>query len=154
MAKLGDAFSEPERKKSVLRRLVPGAVVYLEVVFPEGRKNKFLVVASVEAECCTFVINSRVHPFVEARAELAVCQVKLDAARHEFLRRDSWIACHAVLTLRTDAVIADLAADMTRFKGIVQRDVLDEIAAAVKRAPTLSTAEQARLVESLLREGD
>lgn len=108
MAKLGDAFSEPERKKSALRRLVPGAVVYLEVVFPEGRKNKFLVVASVEAECCTFVVNSRVHPFVEA----------------------------------------------TRFKGSVQRDVLDEIAAAVKRAPTLSTAEQARLVESLLREGD
>lgn len=45
MAKLGDAFSEPERKKSVLRRLVPGAVLYLEV-------------ASVEAECCTFVVNS------------------------------------------------------------------------------------------------
>lgn len=154
MAKLGNAFSEPERKKSALRRLVPGAVVYLEVVFPEGRKNKFLVVASVEAECCTFVVNSRVHPFVEARPELSVCQVRLDAARHEFLRRDSWIACHSVLTLRTDAVVADLAADMNRFKGSVHRDVLDEIAAAVKRAPTLSTAEQTRLVGSLLREGD
>ena len=68
MAKLGDAFSEPERRKSVLRRLVAGAVVYLEVAFPEGRKNKFLVIASVDAQCCTFVVNSRVHPFVEARA--------------------------------------------------------------------------------------
>jgi len=154
MAKLGDAFSEPERRKSVLRRLLPGTVVYLEVAFPEGRKNKFLVVASVESDCCTFVVNSRVHPFVEARAELAVCQVRLDAARHEFLRRDSWIACHAVLKLRTDAVVADLIADMNRFKGRVHRDVLDEIAAAVKRAPTLPAAEQARLVESLHREPD
>ena len=154
MAKLGDAFSEPERRKSVLRRLVPGAVVYLEVAFPEGRKNKFLVIASVDAQCCTFVVNSRVHPFVEARAELSVCQVRLDSARHDFLRRDSWIACHSILMLRTDAVVAELAADMNRFKGRVHQDVLNEIAAAVKRAPTLSAAEQTGLVESLQREQD
>ena len=154
MAKLGDAFSEPERKKSVLRRLVPGAVVYLEVAFPEGRKSKFLVVVSVETQCRTFVVNSRVHPFVDARAELSVCQVRLDAARHEFLRRDSWIACHSVLMLRTDAVIADLIADMSRIKGRVHADVLNEISAAVKRAPTLSAAEQTRLVESLKRGQD
>lgn len=111
MAKLGDAFSEPERGKSVLRRLVPGTVIYLDVVFPEGRRSKFLVVASVETECCTFIVNSRVHPFVEARAELAVCQVRLDAERHAFLRRDSWVSCHEVLVLRTDAVVAELIAD-------------------------------------------
>lgn len=154
MAKLGDAFSEAERRKSVLRRLVPGAVVYLEVAFPEGRKNKFLVIASVDAQCCTFVVNSRVHPFVEARAELSVCQVKLDSARHDFLRRDSWIACHSILMLRRDAVVADLVADMSRYKGRVHADVLSEISAAVKRAPTLSAAEQTRLVESLKREQD
>jgi hypothetical protein len=117
MAKFGDAFSEPDRKKSALRRLVPGAVVYLEVVLPGDRKNKFLVFASVDAECCTFVVNSRVHPFVDARPHLSVCQVKLDAACHDFLRRDSWIACHEVLKLRTDAVISELVADMSRLKG-------------------------------------
>ena len=46
MAKLGDAFSEPDRRKSSLRQLVPSAVVYLEVTFSEGRKSKYLVVAS------------------------------------------------------------------------------------------------------------
>jgi len=154
MAKLGDAFSESDRRRSALRRLIPGAVVYLEVVLPGDRKNKYLVVASVDAECCTFVVNSRVHPFIEARAELSVYQVKVDAARHEFLRRDSWIACHEVLKLRTDAVIAELVADMGKLKGRIHRDVLNEIAAAVKRAPTLSPAEQIRLVESLQREDD
>ena len=154
MAKLGDAFSESDRRRSALRRLIPGAVEYLEVVLPGDRKNKYLVVASVDAECCTFVVNSRVHPFIEARAELSVCQVKVDAARHEFLRRDSWIVCHEVLKLRTDAVIAELVADMGKLKGRIHRDVLNEIAAAVKRAPTLSPAEQIRLVESLQREDD
>src|SRR3990172_1808927 len=151
MAKLADAFSESDRRKSALRRLVPGAVVYLEVVLPGDRKNKFLVVAHVDAECCTFVVNSRVHPFIEARPDLSVCQVKVDAARHDFLRRDSWIACHEVLKLRTDAVISELVADMSRLKGRIHRDVLDEIAAAVKRAPTLSATEQTALAEALER---
>jgi hypothetical protein len=124
------------------------------VVLPGERKNKFLVIADVDAECCTFVINSRVHPFIEARQALSVCQVKLDAARHDFLRRDSWIACHEVLRLRTDAVISELMADMSRLKGAIHRDLLGEIAAAIKRAPTLSAVEQTRLAKGLIREDD
>ena len=151
MAKLGDAFSESDRRKSALRRLVPGAVVYLEIVLPGDRKNKFLVVAHVDAECFTFVVNSRVHPFVEARPDLAVCQVKVDAARHDFLRRDSWIACHEVLKLRTDAVVAELVKDMGRLRGSIHEEVLTEIVAAVKRAPTLSTAEQTLMAKALER---
>jgi hypothetical protein len=154
MAKLGDAFSESDRRKSALRRLVPGAVVYLEVVLPGDRKNKFLVVGHVDAECCTFVVNSRVHPFIEARPDLSVCQVKVDVARHDFLRRNSWIACHEVLKLQTEAVISELVSDMSRLRGTVHKDVLEEIAAAVKRAPTLSAAEQTLLAEALKRAGD
>jgi hypothetical protein len=41
---------------------------------------------------------------------------------------------------------------MGKLKGKVHQDVLNEIAAAVKRAPTLSAAEQTRLVASLQRE--
>jgi hypothetical protein len=47
MAKLGDAFSESDRRKSALRRLVPGAVVYLEVIPPEVRESKSLLFASM-----------------------------------------------------------------------------------------------------------
>ncbi len=54
-------------------------------MFPEGRKPKYLVVAHVDHECCAFVVNSRVHPFIEARPSLSVCQVRIDAARHSFL---------------------------------------------------------------------
>lgn len=151
MAKLGDAFSEPDRRKSSLRQLVPSAVIYLEVTFSEGRKSKYLVVASVDTEYCTFVVNSRIHPFIEARPELSVCQVRLDAVRHEFLRRDSWIDCHQVLRHRTEAVVSELVADISRLKGRVHQDVLNEIIAAVKRAPTLSASEQTLLAKALER---
>ena len=62
MAKLGDAFSDDERRKSVARQLQPGTIIYLDVVFPEVRRPKYLVVAHVDDECSTFIINSQINP--------------------------------------------------------------------------------------------
>ncbi len=149
MAKLGDAFSDDERRNSVSRQLLPGAVIYLKIAFPEGPRSKYLVVAHVDEECCTFVVNSRIHPFVESNPVLAVCQVRVDAARHSFLVRDSYIACHQVLRLPTKGVITELVADMSRMKGSLHEDVRTEVIAAVKRALTLSPAEQTRIANAL-----
>jgi hypothetical protein len=96
------------------------------------------------------IVNSRVHPFVEANKDLAVCQVRLDAARHPFLSHDSFIACHHVLRLPTKSVLKDLIADMGRIKGRVHVDVLAEMVAAIKRAPTLSAAEQTAIAKALM----
>lgn len=149
MAKLGDAFSDDERRKSVTRRLRPGAVIYLEVVFPEGRRSKYLVVAHVDEQCCTFIVNSKVRPFIAAHPELSVCQVRIDAARHGFLRHDSHIDCHEVLRLPTQAVVNELMADMGRIKGDLHAEVRAQVIAAVKRAPTLAPAEQTLLAGAL-----
>jgi len=149
MAKLGDAFSDDQRRESVRRQLQPATVIYIDVVFPEGRKPKYLVIAHVDDECCTFVVNSRVHPFIETHPSLAVCQVKIDVARHPFLKRDSHIACHQVLRLPTPNVITALMADMSRIQGQLHAEVLVEIIAAVKRAPTLSLAEQTQIANAL-----
>jgi hypothetical protein len=153
MAKLGDAFSDDQRRESVARQLQPGTVIYLEVVFPQGKRSKYPVVAHVEHECCTFIVNSRITPFIEAHPRLAVCQVKIDAARHPYLRHASHIACHELLRLPTAKVIAELAADLSRIKGRLHAEVLAEVIAAVKRAPTLSPAEQTRIADALARHG-
>ena len=149
MAKLGDAFSDDQRRESVTRQLQPGAIIYLEITFPQGRRSKYLVVAHVDRECCTFIINTQIRRFIEERPLLAVCQVRMDAARHTFLRHDSYIACHEVLRLPTAKVIAELAADLSRIKGKLHSEVVTEVVAAVKRAPTLSPAEQARIADAL-----
>ncbi|MGH8706311.1 MAG: hypothetical protein ACREUO_12945, partial [Burkholderiales bacterium] len=138
MAKIGDAFPDVARRNSLVRRLRPGVVVNLEITFPEGRRSKYLVVAHVDEQCCTLIVNSDVHRFIESKPELAICQVRIDAARHAFLRHDSHIACHEVLRLPTPAVIRDLTADMDRIKGELHEDVRMEVIAAIKRAPTLS----------------
>lgn len=91
MAQLGDAFSAEQRRESVARQLRPGTVIYLDVVFSQGRRSKYLV-------------------------------------------------------------IAELAADLSRIKGRLHEEVLTEVIAAVKRAPTLSPAEQTRIADSLARQ--
>ena len=149
MATLGDAFSPEERRKSVLRRLRPGVVVYLDVVFPEGPRPKFLVVVHVDDQCCTLAVNSVVNPFIERHPELAVCQVRIDSARHAFLDHDSHIACHQVMRIPTAAVIREVIADMERIKGELHDEVRRAVIGAIKRAPTLSPAEQTLFVESL-----
>lgn len=149
MAKLGDAFSADERRRSVARQLLPGTVIYLEVAFPEGPRSKYLVVAHVDDECCTFIVNSQIRRFIETHPTLSVCQVQIDAARHAFLKHDSFIACHEVLRLPTVGVITELIADMSRIKGSLHENVRTEVIAAVKRAPTLSPAEQTRIADAL-----
>jgi len=149
VAKLGDAFSPDERRKSVFRRLKLGAVVRLVVAFPEGPRTKFLVVVHVDEQCCTLIVNSRVNPFISSHPELNVCQVRVDVARHPFLRHDSHIACHDVLRLPTAAVVRDLVADERLFVGTIHREIVVEIVAAIKRAPTLTPADQAAFAGSL-----
>lgn len=154
MAKLGDAFADDERRKSVARQLQPGTVIYLEIAFPQGARSKYLVVARVDDECCAFIVNSQIHPFVQAHPTLSVCQVRIDAARHAFLDHDSYIACHEVLRLPTAGVISELVTDLSRIKGRLHTEVLVEVVAAVKRAPTLSPAEQTRIADALSASGD
>ena len=73
----------------------------------------------------------------------------VNEARVPLLRRDSSIAWHQVLRLPTEKVIAELAADLSRIKGRLHAEVLAEVIAAVKRAPTLSPAEQTRIADAL-----
>lgn len=154
MAKLGDAFSDDDRRRSVARQLRPGTVIYLEVAFPEGPRSKYLVVAHVDDECCTFIVNSQIRRFIATHPALSVCQVRIDAARHAFLDHDSFIACHEVWRLPTAGVIAELIADMSRIKGSLHEDIRTEVIAAIKRAPTLSLTEQTRIANFLATRDD
>ena len=76
----------------------------------------------------------------------------IDAGRHPYLRHDSYIARHQVLHLPTAKVIAELAADLSRMTGRLHAEVLAEVIAVVKRAPTLSPAEQTRIADALTRQ--
>lgn len=147
---LGDAFPADFRRKQIEHCLVPGAVLYLEVVFPEITKNKFLVlVASSEENCLNFIVNSETNSYIATRDHLNICQVTLDAASHSFLDYDSQIACHAVLPIPKAEIIAALMSDVSRYKGRISSEVKDGILSAVKHAVTLNKVRQREIIAGL-----
>ena len=150
MARVGDGFPAEKRRAFVERRLIPGCVVRLQVKFPETTKPKFLVlVADDDPDYCLFIINSRIHPFISSRPHLLKCQVRIEASEHDFLGKDSFLACDKLLRLRRDDVIRELIANVAAIEGNISDDAKNEVIAAVKFAITLSPAEKAKILASM-----
>ncbi|MGH8605773.1 MAG: hypothetical protein ACREXR_24170, partial [Gammaproteobacteria bacterium] len=100
MTKIGDFLGPEAKREFVVRNLIPGQVVYLEVRFPNRTRDKYLVfVGESSRNCLTFVVNSETSEFISRRPDLNICQVEIGASTHVFLERDSKIACHQVLSL-------------------------------------------------------
>lgn len=142
MPTLADAFAHEHRIAFVQRSLRPGSVIYLTVRFPQGERSKYLVVAKVDDDCTTFIINTRINDFLLARPELSICQVAIDSASHSFLDHDSFIACHESWSFRTDEVLKELTADVSRIHGHLSKTTAEHVIAAVKRSPMLTLAQQ------------
>jgi len=135
---LGDSFPSSLREAATEQRLVPGAVLYLEVTFPEdsNTKEKYLViVATVEPDVLALVINTEVHPFVASKPELARCQLVIDKAGHPFLSYDSFLACHKTLSLPHAQVVGDLVSDMSRYRGEISEQMRTQICGVMMTQP-------------------
>lgn len=150
MSPLSDGLPAEARKQYLIGKLLPGCVVRIEIKFPEKSKPKFLVlVAEDDLEYWMFIINSDIHPFVQGKQHLLRCQVKMDAAGHPFLQRDSHLACHQILKLRREEVIQALMLDTSGLKGHISQAVREQIIAAVKFAQTLTPIEKNQILGSL-----
>jgi hypothetical protein len=153
---LGDSFPVAAREAAVDQRLVPGAVLYLEVTFPEdGRvKDKYLVmVASVDPDVLVFVVNTEVNQFVAARPELNRCQLTIDQAGHTFLDYDSFLACHKTLAIPRAQVAGDLLRDMSRYKGQITDDLRQQILGVIQTQPKMiSKAHRDAITAALAKE--
>jgi len=102
MGILGDLFPEHERQKYIGRHLEPGQVLFLFCKFTNPQKEKYLVVACTGKRPLLFVINSRIHPFIEKQPVLLKCQVKLSASDYDFLDHDSFVDCSKVIDDSTE----------------------------------------------------
>ena len=149
MPPLSDGLPEEARKKFILEKLLPGCVVRLEVKFSNKSKPKYLVlVAEDDPEYWTFIINTEIHAFVQARPHLLQCQVNVNAAENPFLQYDSHLACHEILKLRREEVVQALMHDTSGLKGHISEAVRDQIIAAVKFAQTLTPNEKQQILSS------
>ena len=57
-------------------------------------KSKFVViVCSSDSKFRGFLINTKIHRFIQDRPDLLVCQALIDVSSHSFLKHDSYADC-------------------------------------------------------------
>lgn len=150
MSPLGEHFPAELLRPRIEAALKPGCVIKLLVKFPQITKEKFLVlVADDDPEYLTFIVNSEINPFIANRPHLLQCQVAIDSASHDFLDRDSHVACHEILPMRREDVIKTLMGDPSAIKGKASPDVRGQIVAAVKFAKTIEKDKKNRIITAL-----
>ena len=150
MSPLGQHFPAELLRPRIEAALKPGCVVKLLVKFPQITKEKFLVlVADDDPEYLTFIVNSEINSFITNRPHLLQCQVAIDVASHDFLDRDSHIACHEILPMKREDVIKTLMGDPSAIKGKMSPDVRSQIIAAVKFAKTIDKDKKNRIIAAL-----
>lgn len=147
---LGDLFPDVERQSFVERHLTPGRVLYLFCGFTNPPKDKLLVLLYSSLTPLLFVINSRIHPFIQKHPELLKCQVVIRASDYDFLQHDSFIDCSQVIEDFDEAAIKEQAlGDVSRVRGELSTDTKLEIIRAVQNAPTISKQNKTRIAAML-----
>jgi hypothetical protein len=147
---LGSAFPRGFVEAQIQRQLKPGTVIKMRQVMDDGAVHeKRFVVAAVNEHTVTFVINTAISAFLQARPALLKCQVAMPVADHDFMSHDSHVDCHRTHTYATHEVVRDLVTQPDWVLGSISDDLRIAMLAAVKFSPTLSVKEAARLCESL-----
>ena len=147
---IGDSFSSDDKEEYVRSHLIPGAVMRRRCDFTIPVKIKYLVVAHVRSETAVLVVNSEIHPYVQRRASLLDCQVKLDKQSHCFLDHDSYIACREAYYLDTADLLAELQDDIASIKGMLSPDVRSAVTKAIESSFTMPREQINLLLSSLI----
>ena len=134
MGTLGQHFPDEQKAQHVARNMLPGQILYLLCKFPEGPREKYLVLACTGQEPILFIVNSKPNEFILRTPELRACQVPLRRSDHAFLDHDSHINCAKPADIfdSVDEIEDQLRKDVTRIRGeITQATKADIVQAAM-----------------------
>jgi hypothetical protein len=147
---LGSAFPRGFLEAQIQRQLKPGVVIKMRQTMDDGviHEKRFIVVA-IDKQTVTFVINTAVSVFLQARPALLKCQVNMPVVDHPFMSHDSYVDCSRTRTYSTQEVISDLTSQPDWVLGEVSHALRAEMLAAIKFSPALSAKEVTQLCESL-----
>jgi hypothetical protein len=143
---LGASFPPDYLRDQLQRRLVPGAVIKIRARMDDGQvREKRFVVLAVSESTMTCVINTRISRFIQHRGDLHRCQVPMPVSAHDFMDHDSFVDCSRIRSYPTAVVLADLCRQPDWVLGQISPALRQDIATALKFAPTLSAAEIAEV---------
>jgi len=95
--------------------------------FTNPIKDKFILIVCFDGNPFGFLINSKIHPFIQRRPALLSCQISIKSSDYWFLDHDSYIDCSRLF--ECDEVLLNSGREI----------VSSEIQGAVKQAVLNST---------------
>lgn len=100
-------------------------------VYTDPPKSKYAICVGKEGldEFWAFLINSRIHPFIQNNPDLLLCQSQILADEHRILQRDSFVDCKDLYKFT--------AWDFRSDKGAISSAARNHILEAVQQCPTL-----------------
>lgn len=133
--------------------LQPGRILYLFCNFTTPPKQKYLVVVSPAGDThppLFFVINSRIHPYLQSSPALAACQICITPQDYPSLNHASYIDCSKVIySLSEQEILSQIDQDGRSIKDTLLPATIGQILAVVSMAETISLYHQ-RLILSAL----
>ena len=93
------------------------------------------------------LVNSENAATVLGNPSLAATQVRIDAARHGFLVRDSWIDGHDLFGANENDLTAVIASD--GYRGRVASGILRLLRTAIEASPTITERQKQRVLQAI-----
>lgn len=149
MPSFGDSFPPQEKEAYFHRHLKPGQVIYLNCTFTNPPKPKYVVLACIEPKLLCFLINKRIHPFIEKKPHLKQSQILIPRDSHSFLDYDSFIDCKEVKELSLDDVKTQVLSDMGRIKEEISAEVKSTIIKTISASSTITPRLKKWILDSL-----
>jgi hypothetical protein len=86
-------------------------------------KDKFVAIVCRDDELMGFLVNSRIHVFIQNRPSLLASQVLIKQIDYKFLTRDSYINCIDVFSFRDCELVNGRSAINKKTKAEIQKAV-------------------------------
>ena len=149
MSPIGDSFPPEEKEASFHRQLKPGQVIYLNCTFTNPPKPKYVVLACIKPKLLCFLINSKIHPYIEKNPHLKQSQILIPRDSHSFLDHDSYVDCKEVKELSLDDVKTQVLSDMSRIKEEISAEVKSTIIKTISASSTITPRHKKWILDSL-----
>ena len=113
------------------------------------REKRYIILHVDQNQMTACVINSHINQFIKKNPKLARCQVTMNAETHDFMDHMSHVDCSRTWVYSTDSVVDELERRTDWVLGAITKALRDELIAAFKFAPTLSSAAVNMITEAL-----
>lgn len=151
MGKMGDFLTEKQKIEYINSKIKPGNILHLFCDFTRPPKEKFVVLvhSSSEPKVVAFLINTKIHEFIEQRESLLKCQVKIYPSDYPFLKHKSHVDCATVVHFNKPQIATQILSDKDRTKGSLKQVTKNKIIKVVNNAKTISKHYKQLIMKSL-----